>query len=66
MAKTSAIIVMKSFSLSPEKIFRSVDIIHNVLEGFRSKLNEFNLISQGERKGFAFKKSAEFIGFKPL
>ena len=57
---------MKSLSLSPEKIFRSVDVVHNVLQGFRSKLNEFNLISRGERKGFAFEKSAEFIGSKLL
>ena len=32
-----------------------------VLERFQSKLNEFNLTSRGERKGFALEKSAEFI-----
>ena len=34
----------------------------NVLQRFRSKLNEFNLTSQGEHKGFALEKSAENYG----
>ena len=34
----------------------------DVLQRFWSKLNEFNETSRGERKGFAFEKSAEFIG----
>ena len=38
----------------------------NVLHRFQSKLNEFNLTSRGERKGFALEKSAEFIDSKLL
>ena len=34
----------------------------DVLQRFRLKLNEFNLTSRGERKGFALEKSAQFIG----
>ena len=35
----------------------------NVLQRFRSKLNEFlNLASRGERKGFALEKITEIIG----
>ena len=34
----------------------------NVLQRFQSKLNEFNLTSQGDRKGFALEKNVEFIG----
>ena len=33
----------------------------DVVQRFQSKLNEFNLTSRGERKGFALEKSAEFI-----
>ena len=33
---------------------------------FSSKLNEFNLSSRGERIGFAFEKSAEFMGSELL
>ena len=33
---------------------------------FQSKLNEFNLTSRGERKGFALEKGAEFIGSELL
>ena len=33
-----------------------------MLQRFQSKLNEFNLTSRGERKGFALEKSAEFSG----
>ena len=38
----------------------------DVLQRFQSKLNESNLASRGERKGFALEKSAEFIGSKLL
>ena len=39
----------------------------DVLQRFCTKLNEFNLItSQGERKGFAFEKAAQFIGCELL
>jgi len=38
----------------------------DVLQRFQSKLNEFNLTSRGERKGFALEKSAEFIGSELL
>ena len=40
----------------------------DVLQRFRSNLNEFNLTSRGERKGFALslEKSAEIIGFELL
>ena len=35
----------------------------NVLQRFRSKLNEFlNLASRGKRKGFALEKITEIIG----
>ena len=33
----------------------------DVVQRFQSKLNEFNLTSRGERKGFALEKSAQFI-----
>ena len=38
----------------------------DVLQRFHSKLNEFNLTSQGESKGFALEESAEFIGSELL
>ena len=40
----------------------------DVLQRFRSNLNEFNLTSRGERKDFALslEKSAEIIGFELL
>ena len=38
----------------------------NVLQRFQSKLNEFNLTSRGERKGFALEKSAKFVDFELL
>jgi len=31
------------------------------VQRFQSKLNEFNLTSRGERKGFALEKSTQFI-----
>ena len=40
--------------------------LFDVLQRFSSKLNELNLTSRGERKGFAFEKSAEFIGSELL
>ena len=33
----------------------------DVLQRFRSKFNEFNETSQGERKGFTFEKPGEFV-----
>ena len=38
----------------------------DVLQRFWSKLNELNLTSRGERKGFAFGKAALFIGSELL
>ena len=38
----------------------------DVLQRFQVKLNEFNLTSREERKGFALEKSAEFIGSELL
>ena len=51
-----------------EIIFRSTAINKRAQKPFDmlqrcwSKLNEFNETSRGERKDFAFEKSAEFIG----
>ena len=38
----------------------------DVLQRFQSKFNEFHLTSRGESKGFALKKSTEFIGSELL
>ena len=38
----------------------------DVVQRFQSQVNEFNLTSRGERKGFALEKSAEFIGSELL
>ena len=40
--------------------------LFDVLQRFQSKLNEFNLTSRGERKGFALEKSADYTGSELL
>ena len=73
MARTSRDIVARGRSLRGEigrfaaktgslrsprgRLVASLDVVQR----FQSKLNEFNLTSRGERKGFALEKSAQFI-----